>query len=144
MSIMERLGLRRHPVAVLKEVELVDTPRAPIRSDTLRFAAQQVEGFTDDELVEWLRRPGVARTTLVSPRVKLVRDGLLADVGTKKNARGNAVKVYRLAEYVDGPAKPVKRLTYAQLRRRLTTAELEISVLKNRIAAYEEAAEQKA
>lgn len=146
MKIMERLGLARPKVESIKEVEIIDAPKRSIRSETLRFAGDRgALGFTDDELVLHLDRPGVARTTLLTPRVRLVREGLLVKSGVGRNQRGNKVTVYKSVAFVEGPAKePVKRLTYSQLRRKLTTAELEISVLKSQLAKYEEAENQKA
>jgi len=120
--------------------EIIDKPRASIRADTLRFAGMMVAGFTDDELVKFLDRPAAARTTLLTPRVRLVREGLLVRVGTLKNERGNPVNRYKSVAYIDGPAfVPAKRETYAQLRRKLTTAQLEIANLRNQLSNYEKA-----
>lgn len=118
--------------------ELVDPPKPSIRAETLRFAAIKYNGFTDEELIAFLDRPNAPRTTLLTPRLRLVRSGLIVNVGQITNARGNAVNLYRLAEYVGGVARePVKPLTRAQLVRKLTTAALEISALKAKLAIYE-------
>lgn len=146
MKIMERLGLARPKIERVKEVEIIDMPKRSIRSETLRFAGDRgALGFTDDELVLHLDRPDVARTTLLTPRVKLTREGLLVVSGEGRNMRGNKVKLYKSVAFVEGPAKePTKRLTYSQLRRKLTTAELRISVLQDELAKYKAAENQKA
>lgn len=146
MKILERLGLARPKVERAKEIEILDAPKRSIRSETLRFAGDRgALGFTDDELILHLDRPEVARTTLLTPRVKLVGEGLLVEAGEGKNLRGNKVKVYKSVAFVEGAAPaPPKRDTRAQLRYKLTAAELKISILQSKLAKYEEAENQKA
>jgi len=138
MNIMERLGLARPKIERIKEIEIIDAPTRSIRSETLRFAGDRgALGFTDDELILHLDQPNVARTTLLTPRIKLVREGLLVEAGAGRNLRGNKVKVYKSVAFVEGPARvPEKRLTYMQLRRQLTTAQLELSSLRAQRDAF--------
>lgn len=132
MNILERLGLKPSPPPLLSPVsEIIDAPRPSIRADTLRFAGLMRGGFTDDALVGFLARSDVARTTLLTPRVKLLREGLIVKAGTSTNERGNLVALYKSVAFMPGPAKePPKRLTRDQLQRKLTTANLELSVVK--------------
>jgi len=142
MTIFERIfGRRAHDgeefFAIMPPAEIIDATRPTIRAETLAFAMKCADaGFTDDDLVAYLNRPETPRTTLLGPRMRLTRAGLIVADGHTLNARGNRVILYRLWSWATNPPPP-KRPTYTQLRRKATTLELENSVLKSQLAAYQ-------
>ncbi len=142
MTIFERIfGRRAHDgeefFAIMPPAEIIDATRPTIRAETLAFAMKCADaGFTDDDLVSYLDRPDTPRTTLLGPRMRLVREGWIIADGYSTNDRGNRVILYRPRTWAT-QSPPPKRLTYAQLRRKATTLELENTVLKSQLAAFQ-------
>lgn len=139
MTIFDRIfGRRAHDgEEFFPHAEIIDAPRPSIRAETLAFAMKCTDaGFTDDDLVSYLDRPDTPRTTLLGPRMRLVRAGRIIADGYSTNERGNRVILYRLRTWATN-APPPKRPTYAQLRLKNTTLELENTVLRSQLAAFQ-------
>lgn len=144
MKILERLGLARPKIEVAKEIILNPPPQPSVRDALRNWAEGKPEGFIDAAMYPAF--PTVTASQLRTRRNELVAAGLIVDTGlTAPNADGKPCRVWLHSLYWPALTQPKpKRPTYSQLRQKLTTAELENSILKSKLAAFEQADNTKA